>query len=279
MKRLVIALITAAFIFAPMSASALEMMSDKNMKDVTGQAGVSIGIDDIVIYQESVADVTYRDTDGLTVVNPYYESFDVGGQANSTKTSGLDMVGVKIDYADNMKKLITIDAIESESAGDYSTSSLNDLFGTTDVGILSSMQILNNLQSITTSGYDPLNGNVADSFTSGLSPLSIDVGSCPVLSRGLEYNTAAGVQYADPGDTSTMLTNTGVTADVAGVIIGLPTVEISTYHNNDTREIKVVSADTSDAEAINEGKAFIQIEDSGYSKMAILGGTVEIAPH
>ena len=63
MKKLTGILIAAALILAPMSVSALEMMTDSNMKDVTGQAGVSIIVDDIVL-EQWVGSTTYTDNDG-----------------------------------------------------------------------------------------------------------------------------------------------------------------------------------------------------------------------
>jgi len=63
MKKLTGIFLAAALILAPMSVSALEMMTDSNMKDVTGQAGVSIVIDDVVL-EQWVGTTTYTDTDG-----------------------------------------------------------------------------------------------------------------------------------------------------------------------------------------------------------------------
>ena len=55
MKKLAMKVVLgAALIMTPFaSAFGLEMMSADSMKDVTAQAGVSIGLDDIVIYQAS----------------------------------------------------------------------------------------------------------------------------------------------------------------------------------------------------------------------------------
>lgn len=194
---------------------------------------------------------------------------------------------------------------------------------------------------------------------SGISPLTIDVGTCQALSQGFLYNKlyvenaakaingqntteraayivlqdsfadavtaektakdeyneavatygAASTQAAsaltayedaqdDTVDAKDLLNATGANAvtdslstatvsginenvNIAGVVIGLPTVEIATYHNKDTKTISLVTADatTADAGAVNAGKSFITIEKEGSSKMAILGGRIEIAPH
>ena len=58
---------------------------------------------------------------------------------------------------------------------------------------------------------------------------------------------------------------------VTGVVIGLPTLLISTSADQ-------YSVGVAKAGAINDGKDFITIS-KGASAMAILGGTVEIAAH
>jgi len=239
MKRFTNFILAALIVIAPLSASALEALTESNMKSLTGQAGVTIGVDDIVIYQEQVSDVTYRDTDGLT---------------SGAGTIGISDAGIQIDYDDNTKKLITIDAILNDSV--YGIAAMDTLFGTgTDVGLISSADAAAGYAAGT---FDPMSGNIAG-MTSGLKALSIDIGTCSVLSTGLDYNFGG----AAPGD-------------IAGVIIGLPTVEITQYFTNDVKNVRIVS---SDAAALNAGKSFIQIEKTGYSKIAILGGVIEIAPH
>jgi hypothetical protein len=228
MKK-VIVLLAALLVLAPISASALQMMSDANLKDVTGQAGVSIAIDDVVIYQQSIADTTYWDTDG-------------NGEAAGNS------YGIEISYGANSHRLTTIDAIynmDPEGLGSNYTAAAMEGYGFT--------------------GLDgaPL---VAADFTAmeltfgliGAHALSIDVGNCSVLTAGNTFNAGSAVP-------------------VAGVVIGLPTVEIVQYHSDNRRAITLRTEDA--AVAANANATFIEIEKSGTSKMAILGGTVEIAPH
>lgn len=261
MKRFLTAALTAAILSMPMAASALEAMDNSQLKSATGQAGVSIAVDDIVIYQESMADVTYWDNDGLS---------------SGAGTIGVSKAGVMIDYADNIKKLTTIDAITV--ADKYGVSELSAIFGTSDIGIVE------DVPAALAAGLDPTNGNMAG-MTTGISPLTIDVGTCQSLTAGWSYNTAGQKAIADPG-TGTVI----AAGDIAGVVIGLPTVEITTYYTNEIRDIKVVTLgvdadgngtiEATESEAMNyTHNTLLSIEKTGFSKMAILGGRLEIAPH
>ena len=251
MKRFTGILAAAAIALAPMSASALEALTDNAMNDVTAQAGVSIAIDNVVIYQEAVADTIYRDTDGLT---SYAVDAGTGGLVSST--IGVSDAGVMIDYDDNIKKLTLIDAIVDDST--YGVAALTTLFGTTDVGFAATGCSMTS---------DPTIGGTGDDFTTGAKPLTIDIGTCSTLTAGLHHNLGL-VSGGAPLDADNY--------QIAGVIIGLPTIEITQYHTQDIKNIKIVSTD---ATAKNADKSFIQIEKTGFSKMAILGGTLEIAPH
>ncbi len=247
MKKLTGILIAAALVLAPISASALEMMTDSNMKDVTGQAGVSIAIDDVVIYQESIADTTYWDPDG----NTEYE-FSTGSMGLEPVGAVDSMYGVEIDYADNTQKLITLDAIVN--ADTYSHAYLEGEFETDGATAL----------GMTVPDFAGID-NV------GASALSIDVGTCNTLTAGKQYN----LENIEGVDT-TIASN----VTVAGVVIGLPTLEIMQFHTNDTRDINITTNAGAAANAQGDTHStLIRIEKSGTSKMAILGGTVEIAPH
>lgn len=251
MKRFTGILAAAAIALAPMSASALEALTDNAMNDVTAQAGVSIALDDIVIYQTGIADTTYTDTDGMTT--------GLGTVGNVTSA------GVKISYDAAIQKLTIIDGITE--AGDYSIANMQAAFGTS-IGLVG---FVNGDDESVVAGtnwsqyMDPTTGNVANAvaaYVTGSSPLTIDVGTCESLTAGFENNHGTGSTYDG--------------LDIAGVIIGLPTIEISSYHTTDTKTVSLVAVDT---EAANYDKSFIQITKSGSSKMAILGGRIEIAPH
>ena len=61
MKRLTGIIAAATIALAPLSASALEVMNEKAMSDITAQAGVSIAIDDVILFQH-VDETRYTDT-------------------------------------------------------------------------------------------------------------------------------------------------------------------------------------------------------------------------
>lgn len=82
--------------------------------------------------------------------------------------------------------------------------------------------------------------------------LTIDVGKCEVLSAGMSANYSTDIT-------------------VAGVVIGLPTLLIHTTAD-------AYNVGVSMTGAANSGANFIRVS-KGESTMAILGGTVEIAPH
>lgn len=85
--------------------------------------------------------------------------------------------------------------------------------------------------------------------------LSIDMGRCVALSTGVANNAGA----------------PPAAVTIAGVIIGLPTLLIQTSEDNYNVGMRMAGAN-------NDGANFIRIE-KGASTMAILGGTLEIAPH
>lgn len=63
MKKLTYFILSALIVLAPLSASAIEAMNADSMKAATGQAGVSIAIDQVILYQNT-GDITYVDNDG-----------------------------------------------------------------------------------------------------------------------------------------------------------------------------------------------------------------------
>ena len=63
MKKSVLSVVLGASLMVTSSAFALSAMTDSTMKAATGQAGVSIALDDITLYQ-SVGATIYTDTDG-----------------------------------------------------------------------------------------------------------------------------------------------------------------------------------------------------------------------
>jgi hypothetical protein len=198
MKKLTHLIVGAMLVLAPLSASALETLSADSMKAATGQAGVSIAIDDVILYQNT-GDTTYVDNDGTTGL-------------------AADAAGVEITGAES---LLQIQAIivgnEGASGNDYRT--------------------------------------LAPAWDEVGKPLTIDVGTC----------TALTAMHLDGGG--------AVGSYIAGVAIGLPTIEIYDSLANASKVISLVQSG-----AANNGDEFIEIQTTGNT-IAILGGTLEIAPH
>jgi len=359
MKKFFAGIAAAAIITVPMTSFALESMSKGALKKATGQAGVSIGLDNIVIYMSSQPTTTYWDNDGTSTGFSLETAHNSGatsvGSTAFSNVGHIDRAGLQISYNNNAEKLITIGAILDGET--YGAAKMKETFGVS-AGIAdsstSTLVDVTNGNAIKSkadaAGYIPTN----NTFVSGISPLTIDVGTCQALTQGLIYNkmitgvapyttalngalttaaTTSGSDYANAlaaykanpttankdalalataGVLDTALSSSvtdatargklvgafmtvsnvdaeGVispkmetNANIVGVVIGLPTVELNTYHTKDSKTLKVVV--TGDVSATSEtvanaGCQFIEIEKSGNSKMAILGGRLEIAPH
>jgi hypothetical protein len=205
MKSALRTLLAAAMILVPFSAFGLEAMNDQAMNDVTGQAGVSIAVDNVQLYQ-SIGKLSYTDTDGIP-------------------TAGING-GTLAIY--NLVQMTKINAIIDD----------------TDRG----GQLANAYGAIMANGFynAPTGGVVAHA-------LSIDVvDALPILSAGLAHNMGGAV-------------------NVAGVLIGLPTVEI-------VQSISPFDIVVEAAGAANDGASFGQLAIENQVT-AILSGTLEIAPH
>jgi hypothetical protein len=273
-KKLIIG---AALCCLPFSAMALEALDDSALGGVTGQAGVSIALDDVVIYMKSIADVTYIDTDGFGSVAKAGIAITYDKESEKLITLGAILDGSKYGITQLNQKFFQ----EQDASGAWVTkpefASVVDTIGIFDT----SADAAAGLGAAHGAGLvDPTNptgpsrlgfaNGATGNFTNGISPLTIDVGEATALTAGWQYNTAGSLD-----------TTKGST--VAGVTIGLPTVEISTYYNA-AGETKAISlAETANPSAsgtvMNAGKEFISIKKTGTSTMAILGGRLEIAPH
>lgn len=240
--------------------------------------------------------------------------WDVDGVSSYQGTVGnVVKAGVQISYGDgtaNAQKMIVLDGImNGDKYGtdnletEFDIASKSSLTGITQIGVAEITSGTNTATSL----IDPTNGDNMNpaavsvtydpdgagdepektvsgtAYKTGISPLSIDVGTCKSLTQGLAYNMGTADAFA-----STSL-------QVAGVVIGLPTLEITTYHSDDEKVISVVTATTTNV--ANSGKTvatganttnasdnyvsneLIRIDKKGVSQMAILGGRIEIAPH
>lgn len=240
MKKSVLSLMVGtALLISPLAASAMTPMTASGMKDATGQAGVSIALDDIKL-ESFVGATTYTDDDGYTTL---LETAAIAGGAP-----------------------VTADASTSITIGNkHTVKYINAIIG----GVTSAKA-----QALTGQAHTYVNTMDASATPAQTlfetKALTIDAGTCRLLTAGLTANHDAGALTANAG---TALAPFGLlpTTKIAGVVIGLPTVEIVT--SADTYDISVSQAGT-----LNSGKKFINIS-KGASSLAILGGVVEIAPH
>jgi hypothetical protein len=210
-------LLAAAMIVVPFSAFGLEAMNDQAMNDVTGQAGISIAVDNVQLYQ-SIGKLSYTDTDGITVLGAGGTPVTIAGGSLSIS---------------NLVQMTKINAIVDD----------------TDRG----GQLANAYGTILGNGfYTPVTDANAGA-THHAQALSIDVvAALPMLSAG-------------------MTNNFGTAINVAGVLIGLPTVEI-------VQSISPFDIVVEAAGAANSGASFGQLAIENQVT-AILSGTLEIAPH
>lgn len=187
----------------------MEPLSEAILDDVTGQAGVSIAVDDIKLYQ-NIEYLRYTDTDGTD------------GTQGSVGISNLQMMV-------HMNGITSLDA-------------------TTGLPVSPGRAV----QGTYNAAFDYTNGGTPASAFEARA-LTIDAGTLPVLSAGLSNNSG------------------GMLNAVAGVQIGLPTLEI--YQSALNFDVTVTSAG-----AANDGASFGTIE-IGANTLTILDGTIEIAPH
>lgn len=331
MKKTALSLILGASLMVSSSAFALTAMTDSNMKSATGQAGVSIALDDVTLYQY-VGATTYTDTDGLAAIN-----------AN-------DSAGIKITGAETLTTIRAI--LDGGNRGGFLTQSYGGLM-TDHAGADTTWTSADGNEinvSNNRTGYSA--GTTSAIGDIQVAPLTIDVSSkVQALSYGMAYNSASYIGAVlqtvqnlpaaavtgnmetdaatavealltaknlkmsdtekevivalavqmdsdltaaiadevtnnglDPNDDAAVATfsgnyiasnSMGVAMDgvnVAGVVIGLPTIEIVK-----TGSVKTVSV-TGATNAANNDDAFIAIK-TGESSLAVLGGYIEICPH
>ena len=239
--------IAVAVMLLPFTAFGLEMLADDVLSDVTGQAGVSIAVDDIKLFQH-IESLRYTDDDG------------VGG------SSGAGSIGIA-----NLSMMVDINGVTK-------LVEVTDADGVTHMipfsptrGVLGNYENLKNPAGdyYDFNNYD-LDGNGTDEVFAPRA-LTIDVtDTLPVLSAAAATKAAAGIApYSDLP-----------ISNVAGVQIGLPTVEI--HQSALTFDITVETAGS----AINTniggtptGKNSYGNISIGNQTLLILNGVIEIAPH
>ena len=253
MKKLIA--LVMGMLLVPTMAMGMQSMSDKSMNDVTGQAGVSIAVDDVKMYQ-NIQGLWYTDTDGINTASAvdYHTAYgdemsNPNGQAASI---GIDELSVMVDI-----NAITNIGSASNVANLESTG--RALQGTYDSSL----------------SYSNTPTGAAQDFLA--KPLNIDVtNQLPVLSTAATENA-----------------NDGSDHSVAGVQIGLGTMEIvqsalqfdvamkdgtplEASSNMQSANMENPNAVPGGSEVPSFSFGQITIEKT---TMAILDGNVEIAPH
>ncbi len=244
MKKLALIL---ALMLIPCSAFGLQMLDNNAMDQISGQAGVSIALDDVQVFID-IEKLAWVDCDG----------FGMGGgaQVNGTCTGSGAMVSLNNFQIDvlNINAIVATDALGTGSNPNLISTScgLIDLFYD-----YSSSAPLGGCITWTTGhtqGLDNLTG------TFYAQALTIDVtDELPTLTEGLNYNV--------PSMSDAL--------KVAGVLIGLPTLEI--YIQEIYLDITIDDLNNETLVA-NNGDSFGQILLDGVT-ITILSGWVEIAPH
>ncbi|GAB6163447.1 hypothetical protein JCM12298_26070 [Desulfothermus naphthae] len=243
MKKVLLMLVSLMLVAG--SAMAMKAISNDEMESITGQAGVSIIIDDAKLYSH-IEGLWYADTDGINT--------DAGANGLwNTVTTNTDGASVGIS---DLEVMVHVNSITGVNASGDLTSPGTQLKGT-----YGDLLEVNNKD---------LNGDgVDDVFLA--KPLTIDVTSAlPVLSEGAAYDSQA-IQAA--GGSALPATN------FAGVMIGLGTIEL--VLSNMTLDIALNDLsplDGSNSMTSINGHDFGTVY-VGKTTLTVLDGVIEIAPH
>ena len=301
MKKLAISLVIGASLIITPSAFALKAMTNTNMKAATGQAGVSIALDDVTVWQ-SVGQTLYTDTDGLAETAADAASISISGKETLTtyraifddtnrdgflsreygsilgRSAGLQADAVASEYAAYVAGGGADDQTTWEGTGSNLADAQALAKGDIEIAALS-IDVAHKVEALS---YGMAYNHRNDAATASAGLATFDAayvtGGGAVGDAG--YDAAAATALgAEAFGVAQAFNASGLTSfefmqsaiSVAGVVIGLPTLEIA--KTGDTQTIGIVSAGSN-----NSDDAYIQITKSN-SVMAVLGGTIEICPH
>jgi len=308
MKKLALGAVLGASLMISSSAFALTAMTDANMKSATGQAGVSIAIDNVVIEQYA-GSTTYTDGDGtdgtagaieisdkhslktflaMTSDADYKADF-LAATTSIAKPDGVEAIGTwvaasaltidvgncKVLQAGNNDNVNTALAAaftgyDTATAGlAAATAGVTDANAAIDT-LEAAIDALDDQAPDYQASLDALNADLAAANTQ-LAAAEAGVTTATTTISTLENLLVTRGAAEDTDDAADILEAGAYNKAVAGVVIGLPTLLIKT--TGDTYTVGVAMEG-----AANNGDKYIQIT-KGDSTMAILGGTVEIAAH
>jgi hypothetical protein len=242
MKKLIIATVASASLLLASSSFALKSMDDSSMKDATAQAGVTIALDNVILE-------TWTGASGYVDVD--------GNEGSILGMSGANTALVISDKHTVMK----LNAF-GFLAGNFFTGP-GHVGPTADLATVSASKF--DATDATQFGYH-------DSATGGTYGygLRIDMGTCDAITLGATLATAA-VQ-ADPTALAANI------AQVNGVVIGLPTLEIHTSADSYDVGFTTYDAATDTLAALDVDSTLIKVV-KGAKTTRIYGGHVEIAAH
>ena len=301
MKKSVLSVVLGASLMVTSSAFALSAMTDSTMKAATGQAGVSIALDDITLYQ-SVGATIYTDTDGYLGTDADAAGVKITGVESLTTIRAIVDGGNRDGFLKNGYENIMNGTGTFTSADGYEINVEGTRTGTvvnSDVAIgaikvapltidvsakvkaLSYGMAFNHRNDAGAAFTGVTTMVPAMDFTGDAATnVGLIMAANPALSADQAtemYTAAAGVAYvmgqmgaaADLDVASFTVAKAGIS--VAGVVIGLPTIEIVK-----TGSVKSISM--TGTTSANNDRDFIAIK-TGDSSLAVLGGYIEICPH
>jgi hypothetical protein len=255
MKKLAISLIVGASLAIAPSVFALTSMSADSMKAATGQAGVSIAVDNVVI-EQFTGSTSYTDEDGTMgtggsivisdkhVVKTYLAmTSETDYEDDFLAAAGVANLGTW-----DKARALTIDVGDCTVLAAGLNDNIANLTAAEGTAITTAVTAMVTAITGGTDRAEALNDAAMTLIANGTAE---DIGEAKIFI----------LSAASPAAVET----------VTGVVIGLPTLLISTTADNYTVGVAKTGA-------VNNGADFISIA-KGASAMAILGGTIEIAAH
>jgi hypothetical protein len=243
MKKLALIL---ALMLVPCTAFGLEMLNDTAMDQISGQSGVSIAFDDVQIFID-IERLAWVDCDGFEGDSP--------ASLNSTCNGSGAMVSLNNFQIDvlNVNAIVATNGAGTGSNPNLISTSCGNIPLFYDYSDTSPLGGCISWTTGHTNGLDNLTGAF---FAQAL---TIDVtDELPALTEGLNHNSTFNSAFK-----------------VAGVLIGLPTMEIHIQEMFLDITIDDLNNETLVA---NNGDSFGQILMEGVT-FSILSGWMEIAPH
>ena len=250
MKKVLLMLVSLMLVAG--SAMAMKAISNDEMDSITGQAGVSIIIDDAKLYAH-IEGLWYADTDGLNGTIDLANG-KVGGNFMWNLTNGTTAGGASVGIKD-LEVMVHVNSITGLDNGTL-VSPGRPLQGTYGEKLNEATEAYN---------FDANSDGTDETFLA--KPLTIDVtDKLPVMSAGAKYDAQAlGAQSV-------------LNDNFAGVMIGLGTMEIVV--DSMTLDVALNDLDPLNGDTMNSinghdfGTVYV-----GKTTLTVLDGVIEIAPH